>query len=294
MPMAIPLLAAYGAVTAGMAAAAAGSMIVGGMMVAGGMMTAIGAINGDKQLSKYGGLLSLAGGIGGMATGAWDAAAQNIAEESTNAGYVNQMDAASDAASAANATGQAASQMPTMPDMDPGASNIAGPPMDAGASADQWMNYDGSVQQAAAPPGLPPAATPPPEIPGATPPAATAPTAATPVAPAPSAPAAPVQQAPYSQRGSTARTVTEKLVDANPKGTGSSNPVSGLFDWAAANPRAAQAGSGLLQAGLGYYGQQDAVKTSIRLNEEAQARARSRMSDSVKGLNMPVYQKKGG
>ena len=47
--MAIPLLAAYGAVTAGMAAAAAGSMIVGGMMVAGGMMTAIGAINGDKH-----------------------------------------------------------------------------------------------------------------------------------------------------------------------------------------------------------------------------------------------------
>ena len=294
--MAIPLLAAYGAVTAGMAAAAAGSMIVGGMMVAGGMMTAIGAINGDKQLSKYGGLLSLAGGIGGMATGAWETAANEVAQEAANsswsAGGQAEVAGGAGASSLENAAGSAAPM--TAPDMTAGAPMLEVPPMDAATSADQWMNYDGSVQQAAAPPGLPPAATPPPEIPGATPPAATAPTAATPVAPAPSAPAAPVQQAPYSQRGSTARTVTEKLVDANPKGTGSSNPVAGLFDWAAANPRAAQAGSGLLQAGLGYYGQQDAVKTSIRLNEEAQARARSRMNDSVKGLNMPVYQKKGG
>lgn len=286
MPMAIPLLAAYGAVTAGMAAAAAGSMIVGGMMVAGGMMTAIGAINGDKQLSKYGGLLSLAGGIAGMASGAWETAAQNIAEESTTYGHVNQMDAASDAASAANASNAAGGAAPMAAPEVPGAPVLDTPPMDAATSADQWMNFDGSVQQAAAPPGLPPAATPPPEIPGATPPAAT------PVAPAPGAAAAPVQQAPTAPTQVTTRGASQAGPTTPPKGP--TNPVAGLFDWTAANPRAAQAGSGLLQAGLGYYGQQDAVKTSIRLNEEAQARARSRMNDSVKGLSMPVYQKKGG
>lgn len=270
-----------------MAAAAAGSMIVGGMMVAGGMMTAIGAINGDKQLSKYGGLLSLAGGIGGMATGAWDAAAQNIAEESTNAGYVNQMDAASDAASAANASNAAGGAAPMAAPEVPGAPVLDTPPIDAGAAADQWMNFDGSVQQAAAPPGLPPAATPPAEIPGAAPVQPVAAPAAT-----PPAPTAAQQQAPTAPTQVTTRGASQAGPTTPPKGP--TNPVSGLFDWAEANPRAAQAGSGLLQAGLGYYGQQDAVKTSIRLNEEAQARARSRMNDSVKGLNMPVYQKKGG
>ena len=289
MPMAIPLLAAYGAVTAGMAAAAAGSMIVGGMMVAGGMMTAIGAINGDKQLSKYGGLLSLAGGIGGMATGAWETAANEVAQEAANsswsAGGQAEVAGGAGASSLENAAGSAAPM--TAPDMTAGAPMLEVPPMDAATSADQWMNFDGSVQQAAAPPDLPPAATPPAEIPGAAPAQpVTAPQAT------PAAPTAAQQQAPTAPTQVTTRGASQAGPTTPPKGP--TNPVSGLFDWAAANPRAAQAGSGLLQAGLGYYGQQDAVKTSIRLNEEAQARARSRMNDSVKGLNMPVYQKKGG
>ncbi len=54
---------------AGAAGAAAGSttaMLAGGAMFAGGVSTALGAATGNKKLSKIGGILSLAGGIGTM------------------------------------------------------------------------------------------------------------------------------------------------------------------------------------------------------------------------------------
>lgn len=44
--------------------------IAGGVMLAGGVMTGIGAITGNKKLMKVGGILSLAGGIGGWAANA--------------------------------------------------------------------------------------------------------------------------------------------------------------------------------------------------------------------------------
>ena len=61
MPMAIPLLAAAGTAWAG---AMAGGLI-GGVMIAGGAMTAIGALTGNKNLMKWGGVLGLAGGVAG-------------------------------------------------------------------------------------------------------------------------------------------------------------------------------------------------------------------------------------
>lgn len=274
--MAIPLLGAYASVSAGMALAGAvgatmGSMVVGGMMVAGGMMTAVGAISGDKNLSKYGGLLSLAGGVSGIMSGAWESAAQNIAQESTTAGYVNQMDAASDLASTASgASGAAASVAPGAAPMDlPGADQVA--------VADWSMDAYPTGQA--------------PSVPSAQPPTAVAPQQAAAQAPQATAPA-PTAAAPAPQQAYTPRPSAGSPADAAPKPTG--GPVSDFFKWTEANPRQTQAGSGLLQAGLNYYGQQDAVKTSIRLNEEAQARARERMNASVKGLQMPVYQKKGG
>jgi hypothetical protein len=41
--------------------------LAGGAMVAGGVLSGVGAVTGNKKLSKIGGVLSLAGGIGGMA-----------------------------------------------------------------------------------------------------------------------------------------------------------------------------------------------------------------------------------
>ena len=88
--MALPLLAAAGSVGAGMAAvggtmagfaaASLGTQLIAGAMIAGGVMTGLGAVTGNKKLQKWGGVLSLAGGIGGLATGAWASTASSVAE----------------------------------------------------------------------------------------------------------------------------------------------------------------------------------------------------------------------
>jgi len=44
--------------------------IAGGVMMAGGVMSGVGAVTGNKKLMKIGGILSLAGGVGGIAAGA--------------------------------------------------------------------------------------------------------------------------------------------------------------------------------------------------------------------------------
>jgi hypothetical protein len=62
------------------------------------------------------------------------------------------------------------------------------------------------------------------------------------------------------------------------------------MDWAKQNPRLVQAGSGLLTAGMNYYGQQDAIKTSLALQEAAAQRSRDRINASTRGLPVPTYQ----
>lgn len=57
-------LAAYSAGTVGIGAA-----ISAGAMVAGGVMSGVGIVTGNKKLTKIGGILSLAGGVGAMAFG---------------------------------------------------------------------------------------------------------------------------------------------------------------------------------------------------------------------------------
>lgn len=54
-------LAAWSAASA---AGSIGGMLSAGAMMAGGVMSGIGAVTGNKKLSKYGGYLSLAGGLG--------------------------------------------------------------------------------------------------------------------------------------------------------------------------------------------------------------------------------------
>ena len=45
------------------------SQIAGGVMMAGGVLSGVGAVTGNKKLSKIGGVMSLAGGLGGLAIG---------------------------------------------------------------------------------------------------------------------------------------------------------------------------------------------------------------------------------
>lgn len=60
MGAAMPLMAA---------GASLASQIAGGVMMAGGVLSGVGAVTGNKKLSKTGGIMSLAGGVGALAIG---------------------------------------------------------------------------------------------------------------------------------------------------------------------------------------------------------------------------------
>jgi hypothetical protein len=251
MPMAIPLLAAAGSVYAGVAAGG----IIGGMMIAGGAMTAVGTLSGNKKLAKWGGLLSLAGGVAGMATGAWSAAADGIAAESMSGGYTNQMDLASDAFAGGASDGMLGSVAADA------ASGVISAPVSPGGE------FASTELASAAPPG---------------------------VQTAPAAPTTPAGVAPPTPAPVTAPQAPGVALKPTPPPVDTTGGVlQPAMDWAKANPRLTQAGTGLLSAGLNYYGAQDAAKESMRLNEEAQQRARDRMNASVTGVRVPTYKRKG-
>jgi hypothetical protein len=50
------------------------TQIAGGVMMAGGVLSGVGAVTGNKKLMKIGGIMSLAGGIGGLASNALNGA----------------------------------------------------------------------------------------------------------------------------------------------------------------------------------------------------------------------------
>ena len=87
MPMFIPLIIAAASYTA--VAATAGAFIAG-MMVAGGALTAIGSITGNKDMQKFGAVLSLAGGVAGLAAGASGAASQAVATETATGSLASE------------------------------------------------------------------------------------------------------------------------------------------------------------------------------------------------------------
>ena len=92
----------YGGITAG-AAIAAGAAVTfaGAMAVAGGMLAGLGVLSGDKDFQRMGSIVSSVGGLANAAQGL--AGAGSSIDAATTAGdYANQMDLASDVASAGN------------------------------------------------------------------------------------------------------------------------------------------------------------------------------------------------
>lgn len=71
MPAAVPILAGGLSIAGGFAAS---SMVVKGLMIAGGAMSVIGGVTGNRKLTQIGSIVSLAGGIGGLASGAFKGA----------------------------------------------------------------------------------------------------------------------------------------------------------------------------------------------------------------------------
>lgn len=81
MPAAIPFVIGALTVEAGIAA---GATIIGGLMVAGGALTMIGAVTGNKYASRYGGYLSLAGGVAQIGSKLMEETAKTAAEQAAS------------------------------------------------------------------------------------------------------------------------------------------------------------------------------------------------------------------
>lgn len=268
MPPAVGLIAAVGSVGAGMAAvggtmagflgAGLGTQLIAGAMIGGGVLSGIGALTGNTKLQKWGGVLSLAGGIGGLATGAWSSTASSVAEGAARESF---RAAELGAQSAADALGGAAG----------GLADAAGGLMQANAGSDLGMlNSMTGAQPAPMAAGG-----------GAVAPSVTAPSVSMP------------SGVNLGSQGGVMQTMT-KAADGGGMLSSIGDKVKPAFDWMEKNPRITQAGTGLLTAGLNGYAQQEALKDQMRMQDEAQARARQRMSDSVQGVRVPVYQRKGG
>ena len=214
-------------------------------MIAGGAMSAIGTLTGNKKLSQFGAVLGLAGGVAGLASGAWASAADGIATEAAKEGAI-------------------------------AFEHGAGAVTEAGSASGGMLQSAGALGQANA--GA--------IAGGATPMASAAATGGAPMftAPAATAPAIPVNgPAGVAAGGGTAPSMLSSIGDK----------LSGAVDWAKQgnNARLVQAGSGILSAGLGAYGQQEAAKEQIKAQEDAQARARQRLNDSITPLRVPTYRK---
>ena len=278
MPAAVALIGAVGSVGAGMAAvggtmagfaaAGLGTQLIAGAMIAGGVMTGLGAVTGNKKLQKWGGILSIAGGVAGLASGAWSSAAGSIAEQSAESvareGFQGLEYGRNVGEAAGAAAGGLADASAGMLQANLGVTDIG----------------VGAASAGGAVPGIAPVA-----------------------APVVTGSATPTTVNLVNAGGTTATApglqgvvdvAKEKLPGLTANSEVGGGMLSKSMSWMEKNPRLTQAGAGLLTAGLSAYGQQEAIKEQMRMQEEQQARARKRLSDSVQGVTVPVYQRRGG
>jgi hypothetical protein len=267
MPAAVALLGAVGSVTAGVAAGG----IIGGVMVAGGVMAGLGAVTGNKKLQKWGGILGLAGGVAGLATGAWASTASSVAEgaarESFRAAELGAQSLGDVAGAAAGGLGDAAGGLLQA---NLGVTDIG----IGGASAGGFNPMTPGIAG--------------PAVPGPT-----MPTTVNLVNGGGTTATAPGMQGVMDVAKSKISDLTANSEVGGGILSSMGSKVKPAFEWMEKNPRITQAGAGLLQSGLSAYGQQEALKEQMRLQDDAQARARKRLSDSVQGVTVPVYQRKG-
>ena len=278
MPAAVALIGAVGSVGAGMAAvggtmagfaaASLGTQLIAGAMIGGGVLAGLGAVTGNKKLQKWGGILSIAGGVAGLASGAWSSAAGSIAEQSAESvareGFQGLEYGRNVGEAAGAAAGGLADASAGMLQANLGVTDIG----------------VGAASAGGAVPGIAPVA-----------------------APVVTGSATPTTVNLVNAGGTTATApglqgvvdvAKEKLSGLTANSEVGGGMLSKSMSWMEKNPRLTQAGAGLLTAGLSAYGQQEAIKEQMRMQEEQQARARERLSDSVQGVTVPVYQRRGG
>jgi len=261
-------MAAVGGTMAGFAAAGLGTQLIAGAMIGGGVLAGLGAVTGNKKLQKWGGILSIAGGVAGLASGAWSSAAGSIAEQSAESvareGFQGLEYGRNVGEAAGAAAGGLADASAGMLQANLGVTDIG----------------VGAASAGGAVPGIAPVA-----------------------APVVTGSATPTTVNLVNAGGTTATApglqgvvdvAKEKLSGLTANSEVGGGMLSKSMSWMEKNPRLTQAGAGLLTAGLSAYGQQEAIKEQMRMQEEQQARARKRLSDSVQGVTVPVYQRRGG
>lgn len=324
MPMVLPIIAAAGSIYAGATAIAAGSALIGGLMVAGGALSLVGTLTDNKKLSRIGSVVSLVGGIAGLATGAWSTAADTVAADAygpssgwgadtlsaqgfTEGGAVSGMDMAADAGMAsfdAMGAGTAGADMA----MDYGAGML-----DAGSVADvatQALDPAAGVAEAGSLSAdnlaaLDPAA-------GAAPsqpvggvadqaagnagsrgldPAATQPPGGDPAAirmtgeaPAQSAPGSSASQSRMPTQA--AQPQVDRAVQASDTFWGKAkNTVGDAMKWMEKNPTTTKIGAGMIQGAMQSYQRNQAIEDDFKRQQRDRAARREQLSQSITGPN---------
>lgn len=308
----VPIFVAVGTAVGASAAAAA---VVGGLMVVGTALQVVGAITGNKDLSRLGGVMSLAGGVGGLASGAWASASTSIAASSSSDITAQLAYTAVENGAATGATGAAAS----------GAADVGGlAALDSAAVATEGAApglVANEAANAAAPVASEAAATPVAETAAVSPsagvsapdPMATvgADPSAVAATPQPMATTAPSQAPDFTGGASTGAqpaaaggTSADKAALYDNAGYGEryidtakdfwGDSFKKLTDWTS-TPGGGKVVSGLVQGVGNNMAQQSGLKTQYDLQQKAIEAQRARYSASLTGLTVPVYQapKKG-
>ena len=272
MPVAAVLIGAY-TVAGGVAAGG----IVGGLMVAGGFFTAVGAIAKDNDAMQLGGLLTLAGGVGSLASGAMNSTADSVAKEA--------------AAPAAATPAEAGAQTVPTGGVEQ-ASQVTAP-------TESELAGLGASGPSAAAPAAPSAAAAHPVQPAAqvSTPSLLSPSVASPLAPTVDMPSL-AGSTQTAQLGNTTSALATQPAQPTMLGSMWDNlkaGAGGVGDYInnPANARSVQLGSGMLKSVADYYGQKELLADKYKAEEDAIARERARRSASLRGLSMPIY-KKGG
>lgn len=259
MPAAIPLIAAAGSIFAGATAVAGAATlagaIAGGVMIAGGAMTAIGAISGNKKLMKIGGLVSLAGGIGGLAVGAWAAAGSSLASDASSAASVaaEPMAAGQAASGAATGAAQGAAEQVAQIGIDPG--GIAAAPattVPAGSAAGQTAQEAFRATELAQ---------------------------------------GGAQSAAQSAGAQEAFRASELAQNVAPPATPGNwtKTLNDVSSWMERNKALTQVGGGIVQGLAKSYADQASYAEQLRMQQAELARRRAEFSAGIVGLRMPTY-----
>lgn len=294
MPMAIPLLAAAGSVAAGVTAGG----IIGGLMIAGGVLTGVGALTGNQTMMKWGGVLSLAGGVGSLANSLAGQTAQEVArqaaQETFRAGEIAAENAAGAAApavetagsTAANAAVDAASAnaAPTMEGPPMAGPEVAAPTGEPPGVVDRAMGRNPDLWEMNGPgEGGPPTPTDTPVKPLLQ---DTSPQVADPAAPTGSDPTlidpSKTQPASATQTSPTSSTTKPAVDPGSTAGGGQKTWFDRASDWVRNNKEAAKIGADFVKGGVAAYGQEQALKTRYQLEEEARARERARYNAGIR------------